>query len=161
MPLEPTRTSWIIVTSGSIVVWKKRCLDSAAINCVLCGRTVLVHSRCVEPLRQKASRYQTSSFRPGNVGPEMVSRLLVQFSVRPVSAFAQTEAQQSRAPSKGQLFTLASPRISWLQDEGSAVIVAEKFICLRSRREAFRISIPIQNAPSLQCNICQQRRARA
>jgi len=40
-------------------------------------------------------------------------------------------------------------------------ICTEKFICLRSRREAFRISIPIQNAPSLQRNICQQCRARA
>src|SRR6266446_657833 len=108
MLLEPARTSWTITAFGSIVVRKRRCLGSAATNCVLCGKTVLLQSRSVEPLRQKASRYKTSSFPPGNAGPKMVSRLLVQFSVRPFSAFAQTEAQQSRALRKGKLFIFLS-----------------------------------------------------
>src|SRR5881396_1678972 len=64
---------------------------SADTNSVLCGMVVWRQSRCVEPLRQKASRYQMSTLPPGISGPEMLSMLLVQARVRPAVLAAVRE----------------------------------------------------------------------
>src|ERR1041385_1620056 len=70
------------------MVRKRRWRGSEESKTVLCGRVVLPQSRCVEPLWQKASRYQMSNFPPGSVEEERVRRLLVQLRERASAASA-------------------------------------------------------------------------
>src|SRR5205823_4733980 len=77
---RPASMSCSTSTLGSTKVRRRRRFPSlsASINSVLCGMVVCFQSRCVEPLRQKASRYQMVTVLPGRFTASMVSMLFVQ-----------------------------------------------------------------------------------
>src|SRR5688572_5235509 len=84
-----------MTTEGSTVVRRRIFCGEARMSFVSCGIVVSSHFRSVEPLRQKASKYQVSKYCPGTCGPERRSMLLVHPMVR--GSAANTPAAVTKA----------------------------------------------------------------